>query len=89
MPRRVRVLDSQTLRLSDSPLTTTPPGLFRRTRHRPGYFTRAEAQKHSVVGWCRNTPDNTVEGEAQAPHDSLTSFLNTLHQGPRHARVER
>ncbi|KAG5983651.1 hypothetical protein E4U55_007575 [Claviceps digitariae] len=53
------------------------------------YFTRAQAQKHSISGWCRNTPNNTVEGEAQGPPDNLTSFLATLRQGPQHAHVER
>ncbi|KAG5986434.1 hypothetical protein E4U54_005421 [Claviceps lovelessii] len=93
MPRRVRVPDSQSLILCVSQLTTTPQVYFVAHGTVQGvgfrYFTRAEAQKHSVVGWCRNTPDNTVEGEAQAPHDSLTSFLDALHRGPRHARVER
>ncbi|RSM13937.1 hypothetical protein CEP52_001656 [Fusarium oligoseptatum] len=53
------------------------------------YFTRKKAQEYGVTGWCRNTRDNTVEGEAQATEDILTKFLKDVDYGPRHARVTK
>ncbi|KAG6041289.1 hypothetical protein E4U41_005117 [Claviceps citrina] len=53
------------------------------------YFTRCKAREYDITGWCRNTPDNTVEGEAQSDGDSLSRFLADVKEGPRYARVER
>ncbi|KAM6531632.1 hypothetical protein FSOLCH5_001088 [Fusarium solani] len=53
------------------------------------YFTRKKAREYGVTGWCRNTRDNTVEGEAQAAEDILTKFLKDVDYGPRHARVTK
>lgn len=51
------------------------------------YFTREEAEKSSITGWCRNTPDSKVEGEAQGTDKNLTTFLKAVDDGPPHARV--
>ncbi|KAI8684383.1 Acylphosphatase-like domain-containing protein [Fusarium keratoplasticum] len=53
------------------------------------YFTRKKAREYGVTGWCRNTRDDTVEGEAQATEDILTKFLKDVDYGPRHARVTK
>ncbi|PHH67638.1 hypothetical protein CDD83_6489 [Cordyceps sp. RAO-2017] len=52
-------------------------------------FARERALERGVTGWCRNTPDNKVEGEAQGEADALDAFLRDLDRGPRHARVVR
>ncbi|KAK7426379.1 hypothetical protein QQZ08_007134 [Neonectria magnoliae] len=51
------------------------------------YFTRKRAQEHGITGWCRNTPDNKVEGEAQGDDEAMTKFFKHVDDGPRHARV--
>ncbi|KAI5466166.1 Acylphosphatase-like domain-containing protein, partial [Mariannaea sp. PMI_226] len=51
------------------------------------YFTRKKAQEYEITGWCRNTSDQKVEGEAQGTEDILTKFLKDVDHGPRHARV--
>ncbi|KAI0864202.1 acylphosphatase [Xylaria cubensis] len=50
-------------------------------------FTQKEATKLSVTGWCRNTDDEKVEGEAQGSPDAIKQFLKAIDEGPRHARV--
>ncbi|KAJ2979608.1 hypothetical protein NUW58_g7157 [Xylaria curta] len=58
---------------------------------RPGVnfrnFTQREATNLSVTGWCRNTDNEKVEGEAQGTPDAIKQFLKAIDQGPRHARV--
>jgi len=51
------------------------------------YFTREKAQEYGITGWCRNTPDNKVEGEAQGKDDALNKFMKAVDQGPRGASV--
>ncbi|KAI9904926.1 hypothetical protein N3K66_001455 [Trichothecium roseum] len=51
------------------------------------YFTREKAQEYGVTGWCRNTIDNKVEGEAQGDEAVLEKFMKDVDQGPRHAKV--
>ncbi|KAM4055088.1 acylphosphatase domain-containing protein [Hirsutella rhossiliensis] len=51
------------------------------------FFAKQKAQEHGITGWCRNTPDNKVEGEAQGEHDALETFLKEVGQGPAHAKV--
>ncbi|KAI0456629.1 acylphosphatase [Xylaria acuta] len=50
-------------------------------------FTQREAAKLSVTGWCRNTDNEKVEGEAQGNPDAIKQFLKAVDQGPRYARV--
>ncbi|KND95362.1 Acylphosphatase [Tolypocladium ophioglossoides CBS 100239] len=51
------------------------------------YFTQQRARDYGITGWCRNTPDNKVEGEAQGEDDALDSFFKDVDKGPRHAIV--
>jgi acylphosphatase len=51
-------------------------------------FTRRTAVERGVVGWCRNTSDGAVEGEAWAEPGDLQPFLDALHHGPPAAHVE-
>ncbi|KAM0564380.1 hypothetical protein ACHAPJ_000593 [Fusarium lateritium] len=53
------------------------------------YFTQKRAQEYGVTGWCRNTKDETVEGEAQASEDVLSRFFKDVDDGPRSARVTK
>ncbi|CAG9938149.1 unnamed protein product [Clonostachys rosea f. rosea IK726] len=51
------------------------------------YFTQKRAREYGVTGWCRNTDDNKVEGEAQGSIDAMKQFLQAVDKGPRHAHV--
>ncbi|KAL2213968.1 acylphosphatase [Sarocladium strictum] len=51
------------------------------------YFTQKKAKEYGVTGWCRNTPDNKVEGEAQGDEDAISKFLKAVDDGPSHAKV--
>ncbi|KAH7162980.1 acylphosphatase [Dactylonectria estremocensis] len=53
------------------------------------YFTRKRALEYGITGWCRNTPNNKVEGEAQGDDDVMIKFLKDVDNGPRHATVVR
>ena len=50
-----------------------------------GVFFRAnsadEAKRLGVVGWVRNTPTGSVEGEAQGSHQQLESFKVSIQPG--------
>ncbi|KAI8624650.1 acylphosphatase [Xylariaceae sp. FL1651] len=50
-------------------------------------FTQKTATDLSITGWCRNTNNEKVEGEAQGSADAIKQFLKALDQGPRLARV--
>ncbi|CAH0016165.1 unnamed protein product [Clonostachys rhizophaga] len=51
------------------------------------YFTQKRAREYGVTGWCRNTDDNKVEGEAQGSIEAMKQFLQAVDKGPRHAHV--
>ncbi len=51
------------------------------------YFALNCAQGLQVTGWARNSPDGTVEIEAQAEGDVLETFVENLRRGPSFARV--
>ncbi|CAJ0545851.1 Ff.00g093240.m01.CDS01 [Fusarium sp. VM40] len=53
------------------------------------YFTQKKAQEYGVTGWCRNTKDEKVEGEAQGNEEVLTKFFEDVDNGPRSARVTK
>merc|ERR1712225_113292 len=42
------------------------------------YYTRKKATSYGVTGWVRNTPNNKVEGEAQAEDDVLHKFMKDV-----------
>ncbi|KAI1810192.1 acylphosphatase [Poronia punctata] len=50
-------------------------------------FTQREATKLDVTGWCRNTSNEKVEGEAQGRPDAIKQFLKAIDDGPRYAKV--
>ncbi|KAI5918502.1 acylphosphatase [Camillea tinctor] len=50
-------------------------------------FTQSRAAEYNVTGWCRNTENEKVEGEAQGDESSIGKFLKAIDDGPRHARV--
>ncbi|KAI1200609.1 acylphosphatase [Nemania serpens] len=50
-------------------------------------FTQKEANKLGVTGWCSNTDNEKVVGEAQGSPEAIKQFLNAIDQGPPHARV--
>ncbi|WYZ42910.1 hypothetical protein EsH8_VI_000609 [Colletotrichum jinshuiense] len=51
------------------------------------YFTQKRATEYGLSGWCRNTDNNKVEGEAQGDEESLKKFLKDVDEGPRSAKV--
>ncbi|KAI5866437.1 Acylphosphatase [Durotheca rogersii] len=53
------------------------------------HFAHKKAAEHGVTGWCRNTENGKVEGEAQGEEHSIRLFLKELDKGPTHARVVR
>lgn len=50
-------------------------------------FTQREASKLGVTGWCSNTDNEKVVGEAQGSPEAIKQFLEAINQGPQHARV--
>ncbi|KAI1326188.1 acylphosphatase [Xylariaceae sp. FL0255] len=50
-------------------------------------FTQRKATELDVTGWCRNTDNEKVEGEAQGSDDAIKQFLKAVDDGPRHAHV--
>ncbi|KAJ3496595.1 hypothetical protein NLG97_g2540 [Lecanicillium saksenae] len=51
------------------------------------YFTRKKAQAYGLTGWCRNTSDDKVEGEAQGEDASVDKLMKDVDQGPSGATV--
>ncbi|KAI1338556.1 acylphosphatase [Xylariaceae sp. FL0016] len=51
------------------------------------YYTQKKAKELNVTGWCRNTENEKVEGEAQGDEDSIKQFLKAVDQGPPAAKV--
>ncbi|KAH8922278.1 Acylphosphatase [Atractiella rhizophila] len=46
-------------------------------------FTRDQARRLGVKGWCRNTDDGkSVEGVAEAEESALEKFKSALSSGP-------
>ena len=58
-----------------------------------GVFFRAscqdEAQALGVRGWVSNAADGTVRAHLEGEAEDVEAMVEWLHQGPRHARVER
>ncbi len=52
-------------------------------------YAREEAATLKLNGWVRNEPDGTVRLVAEGPHDALERLLDSLHVGPRLAKVDR
>ncbi|MHC5065784.1 MAG: acylphosphatase [Planctomycetota bacterium] len=52
------------------------------------YFVCSAAEKLGLVGWVRNNPDSSVEGELQGGESALAEITSLLEKGPRWSRVE-
>jgi acylphosphatase len=48
---------------------------------------RREAERHGVTGWVRNTPDGSVELEAEGARPAVDALLAWARRGPSRARV--
>nr|CDS20056.1 acylphosphatase 1 [Echinococcus granulosus] len=55
-----------------------------------GRYTAATAKQNSIVGWVRNTPSGTVEGEAEGSVSHINTFKEWLqHTGSPKSRIEK
>lgn len=52
------------------------------------YNTKIIATQLGITGWVRNTQDGRVEVLAEGSQEILSEFLEWLHHGPSHARVD-
>jgi acylphosphatase len=50
---------------------------------------RVEAERLTVTGWVRNTPDGAVEAVIQGPAEAVDALIEWARSGPPLARVER
>ncbi|XP_023944445.2 acylphosphatase-2 [Bicyclus anynana] len=41
-------------------------------------YTKDQAEKLALKGWCRNTSKGTVEGQMQGPSDKVETMMNWL-----------
>ena len=53
------------------------------------WFVHREASELDLRGWVRNTEDGDVEVVATGSPEDLAELRDSLHQGPRGARVDR
>jgi acylphosphatase len=53
------------------------------------WFARETAERLGVVGWVRNLPDGSVEGEAEGGETAVNEFMQLLKKSHPYARVER
>ena len=52
--------------------------------------TQAEAQRLALRGWCENTKQGTVRGEAHGPPDALKTFQHWLrHTGSPKSKITK
>ncbi|KAK8033183.1 hypothetical protein PG991_002581 [Apiospora marii] len=51
------------------------------------YYTQKKATASGITGWCRNTDNEKVEGEAQGDEGILKQFFKDIDQGPPHSKV--
>lgn len=52
------------------------------------YWCQQEAERLGLSGWVKNLVDGRVEFEVQGPPESVGSFTDLVHEGPRTARVQ-
>ena len=48
---------------------------------------RRLAERNSVAGWVRNTPEGTVEAVLEGEREAVERLVTFCHDGPRGARV--
>lgn len=51
-------------------------------------YVQDAATELGITGWVRNLPDGTVAVCAQGMPDQLKEFVEYLHEGSLHAKVE-
>lgn len=51
-------------------------------------WTKKQAEKLSIKGWVKNTPDNKVEALFQGPKDKIDKMIELCHSGPPLAKVK-
>lgn len=49
--------------------------------------TKQTAEKHTVSGWVRNSPDGSVEALFEGEKNSVQQVIDWCHQGPQMAQV--
>ena len=52
-------------------------------------FTHGKAWMLGVRGWCRNTEDGAVEGEAEGEEGPLGAFVLAIEEGPPASRADQ
>ncbi|UOR12533.1 acylphosphatase [Halobacillus amylolyticus] len=51
--------------------------------------TEQLAKQHGLTGWVKNKPDGTVQIEAEGNEKELSSFIETIKEGPNNfAKVQ-
>lgn len=53
------------------------------------YSCSVEADAAGVTGWVSNAPDGSVHAHLEGAPADVERLVSWLHQGPRHAVVER
>ncbi|MDR0526428.1 MAG: acylphosphatase [Spirochaetaceae bacterium] len=53
------------------------------------YYAQSEAARLGVTGWIRNSEDGSVEVWAEGIEENVINFLDWLHKGSPHARVDK
>lgn len=51
-------------------------------------FTERRALRDGLDGWVRNSPDGSVEVEAEGESEAIARFEAALHAGPPGGRVD-
>ena len=52
-------------------------------------YTRREAERLSISGWVKNSPDGSVEALLSGSAEAVDAMLEWLHEGSPAARVQR
>jgi acylphosphatase len=50
---------------------------------------RTLAERHTVAGWARNTPEGTVEAVLEGDEDAVARLIAFARNGPEGARVDQ
>ncbi|MGZ4427313.1 MAG: acylphosphatase [Nocardioidaceae bacterium] len=53
------------------------------------WATQQEAERAGVDGWVSNAYDGTVHALFEGPADAVDRLVSFVHDGPRHASVDR
>ena len=50
--------------------------------------TKNTAEQHGVKGWCRNTPESSVEAVFEGEENDVQAVIDWCRSGPDMARVD-